>query len=78
MIIYPDTEKELSMSDYKPLPTLRGLSLAELRELSENIEQATENAWIYHSDLLALALDMDSRKIDLYIHFAERRENGNV
>ena len=78
MIIYPDTEKELSMSDYKPLPTLRGLSLAELRELSENIEQATENAWIYHSDLLALALDMDSRKIDLYIHFAERRENNHV
>ena len=78
MKLYPDTEKELPMSDYKPLPTLRGLSLAELRELSENIEQATENAWIYHSDLFALALDMDSRKIDLYIHFAERRENGNV
>lgn len=78
MKLYPDTEKELSMSDYKPLPTLRDLSLAELRELSENIEQATENAWIYHSDLLALALDMDSRKIDLYIHFAERREKGNV
>ena len=78
MKLYPDTEKELSMSDYKPLPTLRGLSLAELRELSENIEQATENAWIYHSDLFALALDMDSRKIDLYIHFAERREIDHV
>lgn len=78
MKLYPDTEKELSMLDYKPLPTLRGLSVSELRELSENIESAIENAWIYHSDLFALALDMDSRKIDLYIHFAERRENGNV
>lgn len=75
MIIYADTEKELSFDDYKTLPPLRGVSLADLRELAENIENAIDNAWINHNDLLALALDMDSRKVDLYIHFAEKREN---
>lgn len=74
MIIYADTEKELTFDDYKTLPPLRGVSLADLRELAENIENAIDNAWINHNDLLALALDMDSRKIDLYIHFAEKRE----
>ena len=75
MIIYADTEKELTFDNYNPLPPLRGVSLADLRELSENIENAIDNAWANHNDLLALALDMDSRKVDLYIHFAEKREN---
>lgn len=75
MIIYADTEKELTFDDYKTLPPLRGVSLADLRELSENIENAIDNAWANHNDLLALALDMDARKVDLYIKIAEKREN---
>ena len=76
MILYPDTEKELSFDDDKPLPPLRGLSLASLCELSENLQDAEGNAYIYGSELFALALDMDIRKIDLYIHFAEKRERN--
>lgn len=74
MILYPNTEKELSMQDRRPLPPLRGWTVAELRELSENIESAIENAWMYGNDMLAIALDMDARKVDLYITMYERKE----
>jgi len=75
MIIYPDTEKELFFeSDYKPLPTLRGLSVASLRELHDNLYAAEENAWLYGADLLTMALDMDIRKVNMYIRMYEKRD----
>ena len=73
MIIYQDTEKELFMTDYKPLPPLRGLPLPELYGLVDNLEKAQENAWLYGNDLLALAIDNDIRKTDIYIKMNERK-----
>ena len=75
MIIYADTEKELTFDDYKPLPPLRGVSLADLRELENNLENALENTWIYGAWLLQCAIDQDMRKVELYIKIAEKREN---
>ena len=75
MKLYPDTEKELFFeTDYKPLPALRGISLASLRELLENLENAQENAWLYGAELLEMALDMDIRKVKMYIKMQEKRE----
>ena len=74
MIIYPDTEKELFFEkDYKPLPTLRGMSVDSLRELYDNLCAAEENAWLCGADLLTMALDMDIKKVDLYIRMYEKR-----
>ena len=75
MTIYADTEKELTFDDYKTLPPLRGVSLADLRELENNLENALENAWLYGAWLLQCAIDQDIRKVDLYIKIAEKREN---
>lgn len=70
-----DTEKELTLQDYKPLPgSLLKFTLSELYTLSKNLETASENAWIYHNDLLALAIDMDIKKVDLYIRMKERKQ----
>ena len=52
MIIYNDTEKELSMNDYRPLPDINNLSCTDLIELLENLYQASKNAFNYHSELL--------------------------
>ena len=73
MIIYPDTEKELSFDDYKPVNSinLKNLSIDSLKELQENIENALDNAYCYHSELLSIALDMDYRKVNLYIRMKE-------
>ena len=73
MKLYQDTEKELSFDDYKPLPSLREVSLTDLYELSENLESAIDNAYCAGSDLLVIALDMDYRKVNLYIRMKERR-----
>ena len=75
MKLYPDTEKELFFeTDYVKLPvSLRGISLASLRELLENLENAQENAWLYGAELLEMALDMDIRKIKMYIKMQEKR-----
>ena len=75
MKLYPDTERELTMSNYKALPIhLIKLTLPELRSLYDNVNGAIENAWINHNELLALALDMDLRKLELYITMKERKQ----
>ena len=74
MIIYPNTEKELFWEDYKALPPLRGLSVAELAELVDNLEKAQENAFLSGNDMLSLALDMDIRKAELYLKMYTRKE----
>lgn len=72
--LYTDTEKELTFDDYKPLPSLRGLSLQALYELQSNLEEAIDNAVIYHSELLEMALDMDLRKIDMYVRMKQKKQ----
>ena len=75
MKLYPNTERELTMFDYKALPVpLAKLTLPELRSLYDNVNKASENAWINHAELLALALDMDLRKLELYITMKERKQ----
>lgn len=69
-----NTEKELFMSDYKPLSALRGVSLPELYELLDNIEKAIENAWLNGNDLLAIAFDQQAEKVNLYIRMYEMRD----
>lgn len=75
MIIYNDTEKELTLSDYKPIREgLIKYSLNELQSLYNNVSAACDNAYINHSDLLSIALEMDLKKIDLYIRIKERKQ----
>lgn len=74
MKLYPDVEKEMSFDDYKPLPPLRGLSVAELQELKGNLLDAAENAFVWHCDLLELAINADVAKTDLYIRMYEKKE----
>ena len=75
MIIYNDTEKELTLSDYKPIKeSLVKYSLNELQSLYDNISAACDNAYINHSDLLAIALEMDLKKIDLYIRMKQKKQ----
>ena len=73
MIIYPDTDKELAFDDYKKLPGLHDLQLSDLYSLQSNIENAIDNAYIYHSELLAMLLDTDLRKVNLYIRMREKQ-----
>jgi len=47
-----DTEKELFCNDYKPLPVLSALSDIDLLAIADNVANATENAFLYGSDLL--------------------------
>ena len=55
--LYSDTEKELFYeTDYKPLPKLYTLSFTELIELCENLENACDNAYCNHADMLCSAL----------------------
>ena len=74
MIIYPDIENELQWNDYKALPPLRGLSVAELAELVDNMEKAQENAFLSGNDMLSLALDLDIKKAELYLKMYTRKE----
>ena len=75
MIIYNNTEKELTLSDYKPInESLVKYSLNELQSLYDNISTACDNAYINHSDLLAIALEMDLKKIDLYIRMKQKKQ----
>ena len=71
MIIYQDTEKELFFHDYRKLPSLSHMPLTDLYELKNNLEQATENAWLYGNDLLEVALNFDIRKVNTYIKMYE-------
>ena len=68
MIIYTDTEKELFISDYTPISvSLKAETITSLRELLDNLEKAQENAWIYGSDLLLMAISGDIKKVEMYI-----------
>ena len=52
-----DTEKELFLSDYKPIDSvIKILDNTGLIELLDNILQAFDNAILYHSELLSMAL----------------------
>lgn len=65
MIIYPDTEKELFISDYMPISvSLKAETITSLQELLDNLEKAQENAWIYGSDLLLMAITSDIDKVE--------------
>ena len=46
MIIYPDTEKELTFDDYKRIENsmINGLSIPDLESLQDNLQAALENA----------------------------------
>lgn len=60
MFILYDTENELTISDYKPISCLIiGKTAQQLIDILENLESALDNASIYHSDLLELALSND-------------------
>lgn len=74
MIIYTDTEKEKTFSDYIPLPALRGLSVAELTELLNNLQDMEYNAFCWHSDLLQLAITGDIQKVKMYLKIAKLLE----
>ena len=74
-MLYYDTEKELTLSDYKPIKgSLLKYSLNDLQGLYDNISTACDNAYINHSDLLAIALEMDLKKIDLYIRMKQKKQ----
>ena len=78
MILYKDPEKERSLIDYIPLPSLRDLSLDELEELSGNINDAIETAFMYHSDLLEGALHGDSCKVEMYIKMRKKQQEKAI
>lgn len=72
MIIYRDTEKELT--EYKPLPgSLKGLSIDSLTELIDNLEKAQACFWIYGNDWIAAGIGMDIQKAKLYLTMARKR-----
>ena len=74
MIIYKDTEKEMFFSDYKPLPvSLRDIPLPGLYELKNNLENAIDNAFSYHSELLSMALQVDINKVNMYTKMREKQ-----
>ena len=74
MIIYQDTEKEMDFCDYKRLPdNLKTEAIDSLEELKDNLYNALENGYIYHSELLCIALQMDINKVEMYLKFAYRK-----
>lgn len=74
MIIYHDLEKELSLHDYRPLNTPKGLSIDELNELLNNLEMAAEKAWIDGNDLFLMAINPDVQKVKMYIKMAKKKQ----
>lgn len=73
-----NTREELSFDDYKPVNySLKDYSLEQLKALSSNLEQAVENAYLSGSDLLAMAINNDLRKVDLYIKMKSRKQDKN-
>ena len=70
--LYPDAEKEIEFTEYKPLPTLNNLNCTEIIELLENLYSALSCAELYHADMLFLALYDDiitvqKHRIEFYI-----------
>lgn len=52
-----DTNKELFFDDYKPIDNLiKGMNTTELLSLLDNLENAIDNAFSYHSELLTMSL----------------------
>ena len=75
VIFYPDTDKELTFDDYKPIRnSLKNYSVQELKKLLDNLQSAYENAFIYHSELLSMAIDQDIRKVNLYLKMAYKKQ----
>ena len=70
--------EELTAADYRPLTmSLHNLSVAELRELIDNLEKAQENYWLYGNDLFVSGIYSDIRKAEIYLKFAERKQCRN-
>ena len=74
MIIYHDFDKELSLHDYRPLNTLKGLSIDDLEELLSNLETAAERAWIDGNDLFVIAINPDIQKVKMHIKMAKKKQ----
>ena len=74
MILYNDTDKERTLCDYIPLPSLKGLSIDELQELNCNLYNILETAYIYHSDLLITAIYQDIHKTEIYTKMAKKKQ----
>ena len=68
-----DTEKELFYGDYKPLPMLSALSSVDLLAVADNVSDASENAFLYGSDLLLDKLLSDMKAIQ---EEQDRRQDG--
>lgn len=62
------TDKELTYDDYKPLPDLKILDLVSIKILERNIKQAYNNATLYHSELLEMALYDDIQTVEKEIN----------
>ena len=75
VILYPDTEKELTFDDYKPIrESLKNHTIDELEGLLDNLQAAYENTFIYHSELLSIAINQDIEKVNVYLKFAYRKQ----
>ena len=74
MIIYYDLNKELSLHDYRPLNTLKSLSIDDLEELLNNLETAAEKAWIDGNDLFLMAINPDVQKVKMHIKMAKKKQ----
>ena len=75
MKLYQNTEQERTLTDRLPLPSLHGLPLPDLCELQKNLEEVLETGWLFGSDLLVMAIDMDLKKVDRYIKMHERKHS---
>ena len=64
-----DTSKELFYADYKKLPDLYSLNCTELQDLRQNMYDALENAMMYGSSLLEIALSDDIVKLQKHMCF---------
>lgn len=56
-LLYPDTKKELFYSDYKPIQDrINSININDMPCIIKNLENAYDNAYCYHSDMLCSAL----------------------
>ena len=74
MIIYYELDKELSLHDYRPLNTLKCLSIDDSEELLSNMENAAEKAWLDGNDLFLMAINPDLQKVKMYIKMAKKKQ----
>lgn len=64
--LYSNTKSELFYEDYKPIPDLSKLNCTELNELLQNLYETLENAIMYHSELLEIAISEDIVTVQKY------------